>query len=93
MSRLGTTNPPANIPKVERNHIEVNDTTAALLQAIAAEPCPDCTAHVEMRRVSDRVLVANVMHDGTCPWYRQRVLAGVPRRERRRMRRHGRAAE
>lgn len=64
-----------------------------LMQSIAAEPCPDCTAHVEMRRVSDRVLVANVMHDGTCPWYRQRVLAGLPRRERRRMRRHGRAAE
>lgn len=49
----------------------MNDTTAALLQAIAAEPCPDCTAHVEMRRVFDRVVVAYVMHDDTCPEYRR----------------------
>ena len=64
-----------------------------LMQSIAAEPCPDCTAHVEMRRVSDRVLVANVMHDDTCPEYRRRVLAELPRRERRRTRRHEGTAE
>lgn len=47
------------------------EIVAALAAAIATTPCPDCNADTERSTDPDGTQYLTVLHDDTCPTYRE----------------------
>ncbi|NLE82523.1 MAG: hypothetical protein GX610_23670 [Rhodococcus sp.] len=47
------------------------DVIAAIVKAIAASPCPDCNADTEQTTDQHGTQHLAVLHDNTCPTYRE----------------------